>query len=478
MALRRVARGRWTSSYALFLLVTIFMLNQADRQVLSVLIPSGLRCGEGTENDKAHDGTDDCISFSDSQMGILTGPAFNAVYTLAGLPLSYLSDRYSRIIILLCGLFAWSAVTLATTFAQNYGQLVGLRMLLGVGEASCNPAAYSLLSDYFLPSQRATTLAIFHFGAYLGGGFGYMSGAINDATGWRNTFLYLAIPGFALALVAALTLREPPRGVSDDVKRAGSFTLREFFEYLTQSPSFLCLCLAASVRHIAGYSLGAWLPTFYEREFDLDSKDFGVAVGIVVVTGGGLGSFLGGLASDRLAQKTPAAKALVIFASNLVAAPFAAGVFLATTPTTSYLVLFFAYLTAETWLGVAAAIVQDVMQPQMRAKASAVYIAISTLIGGCGPLFVGELLGSDGIATRRYGEKHGVKYVLMYLVPVCYVLSSLLFGVVGLLLIRRRRLQSALLETPDGCAEEAPLLNAQTPHPKTLPAALAESSSV
>jgi hypothetical protein len=44
----------------------------------------------------------------------------------------------------------------------------------------------------------------------------------------------------------------------------------------------------------------------------------------------------------------------------------------------------FAYLAAETWLGPAAAVVQDVMEPGCRAQASALYIMINTVIGELG----------------------------------------------------------------------------------------------
>ena len=58
------------------------------------------------------------------------------------------------------------------------------------------------------------------------------------------------------------------------------------------------LLIAGSVRNIAGYALGAWLPTYYVRVFQLQSDEYGIKVGLAVLFGGGIGSFLGGFLAD------------------------------------------------------------------------------------------------------------------------------------------------------------------------------------
>ena len=69
--------------------------------------------------------------------------------------------------------------------------------------------------------------------------------------------------------------------------------------YLGKNRPFWLLLVAASIRNIPGYALGAWLPTFYKREFGVSSQHYGIPVGLAVIFGGGLGSFLGGFLSDR-----------------------------------------------------------------------------------------------------------------------------------------------------------------------------------
>jgi len=35
-------------------------------------------------------------------------------------------------------------------------------------QATCNPVAYSLISDYFSTDKRATALSVYHVGVYIG----------------------------------------------------------------------------------------------------------------------------------------------------------------------------------------------------------------------------------------------------------------------------------------------------------------------
>lgn len=68
---------------------------------------------------------------------------------------------------------------------------------------------------------------------------------------------------------------------------------------LVKSPPYWLLLIAGSIRNIPGYALGAWLPTFFVRRFGVDASHYSIPVGLAVLFGGGLGSFLGGFISDR-----------------------------------------------------------------------------------------------------------------------------------------------------------------------------------
>ena len=200
------------SWYVLMVLVVVYILNFIDRQILSIL----------AVDIKAD------LGLTDADMGFLGGAAFAVFYALFGIPLGRLADNWSRVKLLSIGLALWSIMTALSGFARNQAELTMARMGVGVGEATASPTAYSLISDYFPKKQRATALAIYSSGLYIGGGVSLFLGALivqswNAAypqggplglSGWHAAFVAVGIPGVLVGLWVA-SLREPLRGAMD-----------------------------------------------------------------------------------------------------------------------------------------------------------------------------------------------------------------------------------------------------------------------
>jgi len=212
------------SWYVLGVLVVVYILNFIDRQILSILAVDIKRD----------------LELSDGQLGFLGGAAFAVFYALFGVPLGRLADRWHRVRLLTIGLVLWSTMTALSGFARNYLTLSFARMGVGVGEATASPTAYSLISDYFPSRQRATALAIYSSGLYLGGGVSlfigakiskvwdaaYPGGGLGGLVGWQAAFLAVGIPGVLLALWVA-SLREPAR--QPDAASGERHPLLDFF---------------------------------------------------------------------------------------------------------------------------------------------------------------------------------------------------------------------------------------------------------
>lgn len=200
------------SWYVLGVLVLVYILNFIDRQILSILA-----------NDIKRD-----LGLSDADLGFLYGTAFAVFYALFGIPLGRLADSWKRVRLMSVGLGLWSLMTALSGFARNGTMLTGARIGVGVGEATASPAAYSLISDLFPRHMRATALAIYSSGLYLGGGLSLLIGGVivqrwNQAyplggplglVGWQAAFMAVGLPGLVLALWVS-TLREPVRGAID-----------------------------------------------------------------------------------------------------------------------------------------------------------------------------------------------------------------------------------------------------------------------
>jgi MFS family permease len=207
--------SRGYAAYLLALLVLVYVFNFLDRQIVSIL----------AERIKAD------IGATDAQIGFLYGTAFAVFYAVFGIPLGRLADLWDRRKLIAVGLAFWSAMTALSGLARSFGQLAAARIGVGIGEASATPAAFSLLSDSFPASRRATALAIYSSGIYIGAGLGlFVGGLVVDRwdaayagaaapfglRGWQVAFMVVGLPGLLLAAWVA-TLREPVRGAQDGI---------------------------------------------------------------------------------------------------------------------------------------------------------------------------------------------------------------------------------------------------------------------
>ncbi len=253
------------SWYALFVLVIVYVLNFIDRQILSILA-----------NDIKAD-----LGVGDDYLGFLYGTAFAVFYALFGIPLGKLADSWKRIRLLAIGLTLWSTMTALSGFAKNAATLTVARIGVGVGEATASPSAYSLISDWFPARLRATALAIYSSGLYIGGGVSLLIGGLivenwneafpdgwNGIVGWQAAFLSVGIPGLILALWV-LTLKEPIRGAIDGLETPEDpEPFKGFFRELSQViPPFTIFGAAArgqtalitNLVGLTGFAVLAWL---------------------------------------------------------------------------------------------------------------------------------------------------------------------------------------------------------------------------
>jgi MFS family permease len=251
------------------------------------------------------------MQLSDAQLGLILGPAFAFAYAVFGVPLGWAADRFSRRLVIFCGVMVWAAATVACGFTSSFGELLTARVFVGIGEAALLPAAYSLIGDAFPPGRVTVATSVFQSGGKTGSaaafGLGGMAIAFattlihvdwplhGPASPWQITFFLVGLPGFALAFLA-LSFPDPGRRGGGGAKPEPGEAMRFLRHHaaLAGLMTFAFACLA-----MVGYSLTAWVPTYMERHFGWPPARYGWALSAMNLLGA-LGLIACGRAVDWL----------------------------------------------------------------------------------------------------------------------------------------------------------------------------------
>ena len=386
------------SWYVLGLLCLVYLSNHVDRQVLMILL----------EPIKAELGT------TDLQMGLLTGPAFALFYTIAGIPIARWADRGTRKTIVAISVAIWSLLTALSGAARSFGALALLRVGVGIGEAGCSPPSHSLISDYFPPHQRARAMGIFSAGSQAGAAFGWLLGGwLFYLLGWRWVFVAVGLPGVALAILVAFTIREPERGRTErrtpsDI--AESESLGRALGKLLRRRTYAWLQIGGAFHAISGYGLATWVAPFLMRVHGLEIHVIGSWLGGIALIAGIPGVLLGGYLCDRLSGRDARWYLWIPTLAALIGLPFTLLFLFLANPTAALLAYAAHSLLHLAYTAPIYAVTQAVVDLRARSLAVAVHLFIANLIGlGLGPVLVG---GLNDWLRPEYGDG-AIRYTML-----------------------------------------------------------------
>ena len=332
------------------------------------------------------------LGLTRAQIGSLIGFAFVVVYSVAGLVLGVVADRWPRRRLVAGGLTIWSAMTAVSGAARGYVSLAIPRVFCGLGQAALTPAALAMLGDVFPTRRLGLASGIYYAGLPFGTGLSLALAAwIAPRYGWRACFYIVGAAGLAALALVALA-REPLRRGSDTAP--SRLTLRalarDVWRALLERRALALIMLGGSTLTYASAAAThgvTWL--VQERGFTFAAA--ASISGLMVVVSGFFGNLGGGWVSDWCARRWPGGRPYSLVLLTLFFAPFSVAFFLLPPGTPLfYACWFFSQASTVAYFGPVFSAVQELAPAQVRGGLVAFGLLVLNLVGvGPGSLVTG-----------------------------------------------------------------------------------------
>jgi predicted MFS family arabinose efflux permease len=386
--------------WLLFVLALTNALNLADRQSL----------GASAQAIKLD------LGLTDAQMGLVQGLAFAIFYSVLALPIARLAEHVSRTKIISAAVAIFGVMVTLCSKANNFWELLICRIGVGVGDAGFAPPVGSLIGDHYGSSRRASAMSLIWIGAPVGVVCGAtLGGWMAEHVGWRAAFVAVGAPGIVVALLAFLTLREPPRGMSDSVNANGGAdantaiaapsgpppSMAQVLKFLLSKPSVRHLLAGCALAAISMNGIGQFFGQFIVRNYHVGLSEAGRILSLVAGVSMLTGMLLGGFGVDWAARRDKRWYAWGPSVTLLLASPAFILGFNQPTVMSAVTALMLGHVMLFVYWTPTLALAQNMVGASMRASSTFVFNFILGLVGiGLGPTLVGIL--SDRFARSAF----------------------------------------------------------------------------
>jgi MFS family permease len=406
-----------------------YMFSFMDRQILVLLV-------EPMKQD---------LQISDTQVSLLTGFAFAAVYAVMGIPMGRAADLRVRKHVIIFGVTIWSVLTIYCGLARNFIQLFFARMGVGFGEAALTPTAYSMVADLFPPEKLSRAMSVFVLGGTAGAALsllfgGYVIGWVDQVgeislpllgvvAAWQ---LVLIIVGFlSLLMVIPLSLIPEPARHNTCVKGSPegetNLSFSEVLAYLWTQKRFYGFYIAGiALFNLYAYGGGAWLPSYFIRVHGWEASSAGINLGLLYLVPALFGSLFAGWLSDRLFARgfSTASLSLMTIAVAMLTVLIPLVIYIPSMP-----IKIVAMVLANLLVVIVAVLLPTVMQlatpNRIRAQVSAIFLLVINLVGiGLGPTVIALITDYGFQDDMAVGDSIALVAVTCFLLATALLLAA------------------------------------------------------
>jgi MFS transporter, Spinster family, sphingosine-1-phosphate transporter len=400
---------------SLILLLTINLFNYIDRQVLAAVLPEIQRTMLANHSRA-------------NEMAGWLATAFLFTYMLTSPVFGWLADRMRRWVLIGIGIILWSLASGASGLATTFTALFVSRLFVGVGEAAYGPVAPTIISDLYPVAIRGKVLSWFYMAIPVGSALGYtLGGVVAKYWEWHWAFLIVVPPGILLG-IGCLFMKEPSRGLADQVQMPSYKPKLKDYLSLLRNRSYVLNCLAMTLMTFALGGVAIWMPKYIQQRMLTSNPaakpqellaSINLIFGIVVIVGGLAATLLGGLAGDKLRSRWPGSYFIVSAAGMLCGFPLFL-LMLVTPFPLAWLIIFLAVFCLFFNTGPSNTALANVTSPSIRAAAFALNIFVIHALGDAiSPPVIGAI-------SDRFGMNIGFAAVsvMMFLGGIVWLIAA------------------------------------------------------
>lgn len=391
-----------------------YFVDQGEGQAMSVLFPT-LRAMWG-------------LSFAD--LG-LVGTIRNLLQSISAPFWGYIADKFPRKNVIVFGTGVWGIWTLLVGFTQNFGQLLWIRAISGIGLGCLMPATFSLMSDTFPPQKRGRALGLMEGIGTLGivisvVGLGFL--ASPDL--WRWGFIILGAFSVLSGVVIWFMVEEPVRGAAEP-ELEGLITAEIASKYKMKTKDMIEVLKIPTIWGAIAQGLSGSMPwvvmglffiTWVVETLEVSEEQAGLAFAGIVV-GVGISNVIGGFLGDWAESKSPKYGRTIIGQFSVFSGvPLTWLLFTGTKdwPFWGIVALCFGTALLIGWSGKGAKepMMQGAVPPELRSTAFAMTTFIESGFAALVAIFAGTL-----------ADRIGLTPAMIWTIPVPWILCGLVYSI-------------------------------------------------
>ena len=338
-----------------------------------------------------------------AQIGFLQ-TVFMIPHALATLPFGWAGDAYDRRKVIGFGVALAGVAGALGAIGSSYLTLATSRALVGLGTAAVVPVANSILGQLY-SANKASRIAIFNLGLFLGGVVGFGAGA---ALGFPLVVIVLAVPAMLLAVVM---VRQPITSHAETTdepvwRYLASFTRRFASEAraLLRIRTLRWLMLSTTAMAFAAGGYNAFMLEFLKNPSGKGMTETAATNVLVVGLFGALaGIVVGGRAADALRKRFATGRLWMIAIGMAASIPTASAAILAPPSIAIYIAGVATLFTFSLYHAPMAATVDDLAPPGKSVAAQGLVIGVMHLLGTAPSSWVlGEIAVRTDLTTAMW----------------------------------------------------------------------------